>query len=94
MKLKKAGTHAWDVQKGNRVEYIYSGKKHIGTVVKAAAEIIVDGSWATRDIEIRPDDDQAITHMVSQRGNVRRLAPNRRQKRLEYAIKHDIPILD
>jgi hypothetical protein len=74
------GKQALGVQKGNRVEYILSGKKYTGTIVKAPSSFSFEA-----EAEIQPDNLDVL-HTVPIR-NVRRLSKPKRVRQYEYAIR-------
>jgi len=86
MKLKKAGTHAsaHSVQKGQRLEYILSGIKYVGTVIRPLPD--------TREFEVQPDGVVG-THVV-QEGKGRLVRATKRHRSMEYAVRNNIPVMD
>jgi hypothetical protein len=85
MKIK-AGKHAWasTVQKGNRVEYVYSGVKYVGSVVCPLMD--------SYEIEIQADGIEG-THVV-QEDKVRLIKASKRYRSMQYAIRNNIPFMD
>ena len=73
--------YAFLVQKGNRITYIFCGKKYTGTVIKPLLD--------QNEIIVQPDGLD-VTHQIGDECRPRLLKPSNRYRKQAYAQKNGL----